>query len=1122
MKKKQLWGYYLNFPPLPLKLLRVMKLSVLLTCILSVNLMASVYSQKARFDLDIKDQSVRDVLKTIEKGSEFRFFYNDEFSDLDKKLTFSVTDKSIDDLLSVVLDNAEVGYKVLENNFIVITPKSLLQQRQVTGKVTDETGSPLPGVTVVVTGSSIGAITDASGIFNIPVPSNATSLKISFVGMKPIEVQLGNRTEINVTMVPDVMALGEVVVTALGISRESKSLVYAVQNVKSVQLTEVRDPNNVLNSFQGKVANALITQSTGGLGSDAQIILRGNRSIQNTNSALIVVDGVPTSAPNINPDDIESVTILPGATGGALYGGEAGNGVIVITTKKGKLGDYLVTLNSGAVFESPFALPRVQNIYGQGISGNLDPGIGDSWGAKMTGQSYTNYLGNTSSYSAQPNNIKDFFNRGFSFNNALSVSGGTEKMQTYLSYTNNNVAGIVPNNTLKSNSVNLRISNQISKKFSTDAKFTYLRRDIEYRPNPGEGNRPVLDIYQIPRNVSTADAEQYQIINNLGVPERTPWPSTVQGVYANPYWVVNKDINNITRDNIIGFLRLKYQITDGLSLTGSANLDRSLDNAQEKIYQGTLQLATKPGGYYDQTNSIYSQKWFDAIFEGNHKITEKLKVNYHAGFIFKDNSFDETHDIADGLNIANKFSLNFATTPQYSSTGTEVQTQSVFGQASFSYKDAIYLDGSLRNDWDSRLPAPHAFQYYSFGAATILSELIALPENLTFLKANINYAEVGNGGQFGLLSASYDYSPGAGNGYLSRGTVLPFPDLKPEIVKNLEASIDARLWNNRYGFTVTYYKSNSINQLLTISMPVATGYARRYINAGNIQNQGLELIINANPLSRTDFNWDIAFNIGINRNKIINLSDAVKIVYLGSFIDFGGLPQVKEGGSFGDITAYQWKKDASGNYLVTSNGKPLTTKVAGDQPGVIGNFNPKATLGLTNTFTYKNISLRILIDGRIGGVMISGTEQNLAFSGITEGTLKYREGGWNLGGTDINGEQVGATISSQDFWQTVSQKRAGVGEFFAYDITNFRVRDLSLGYMLPFHSSFIKSAKLSAVAHNLFWVYRGSSTLSLPGEGKRKMWFDPDMSFGGNNLKGVEYGVLPSTRSVGINLNLTF
>jgi|SRR5665647_23977 len=997
-------------------------------------------------------------------------------------------------------------------------------QKTITGKVTSkEDGLGLPGVTVIVTGTNIGSITDASGNYSLSVPAGASSLSVAFIGMIPIEVPIGERAVINMVMEPQNIGLDEVVVTALGISRQAKSLDYAVQKIKPAQITEVRDPNNVLNSLQGKVANALITQSTGGLGSNAEIILRGNRSIQNSNSALIVIDGVPASAADINPDDVESLTILSGATGGALYGGDAGNGVIVVTTKKGKKGDFSVTLNSGTIFESAFALPKVQNTYGQGTSGNLDPLVGDSWGAKMTGQSYTNYLGKTSNYTAQPNNIKNFFNSGLSFNNAISVSGGTEKMQTYLSYINNSVEGIVPNNSLKSNTFTIRVSNQISKKFSTDAKFTYLSRKINYQPNPGEGNRPVLDIYQIPRNVSTDDAKQYLTTNTLGIPVPTPWPSTVQGVYANPYWVVNKDINNVTRDNIIGFLKLKYQISSELSITGSANLNRTFDNGQEQIFQGTLQLATKPGGYYSQTNTINSQKWFDAILEGNSKITDKIKVNYQAGFIFKDNRYDQTLNIADGLNVTNKFSLNFATTPQFSSIGNRVQTQSVFGQASFSFKDAIYLNGSLRNDWDSRLPAPHAFQYYSFGAAGILSELITLPTSISFLKANINYAEVGNGGQFGLLSSSYDYTPGAGNGYLSRGTVLPFPDLKPEIVKNLEASIDAKFINNHYGLTVTYYKSNSINQLLTINLPVASGYSSRYINAGNIQNQGVELILSATPVSKRDFKWDIAFNLGINRNKVIKLSDEVKTVFLGGFIDFGGLPQIVEGGSFGDITAYQWKKNANGDYLVTEAGKPLTTKATGDQPGVVGNFNPKATLGMTNIVTYKDFSLRVLIDGRIGGVMISGTEQNLAFSGITEATAKYREGGWNLGGVDDSGQLVAAEITSQNFWQTVSQKRAGVGEFFAYDITNIRVRELSLGYNIPIHSiPFIKSAKLSVVARNLLWLYRGSSLLSIPGEGKRKMWFDPDMTFGGNNLKGVEYGILPSTQSMGFNLNMTF
>ncbi|AWO00867.1 SusC/RagA family TonB-linked outer membrane protein [Chitinophaga alhagiae] len=1006
------------------------------------------------------------------------------------------------------------------------------QTRIVKGRVLDASG-PLYRASVGVAGSANGTFTDEAGNFSLSVPAGSVTLVISSVGYTTLQrtVEAGEK-EVTITLEQQNVKLGEVVVTALGIGRKTRSLVYATQTVKPAELTEVRDPNNVLNSFQGKIPNAFITQGSGGVGSPAKIVLRGNRSIQGTNSALIVLDGVPiynsgfdNMASNINPDDIESVSVLRGASAAALYGSQAGNGVIVITTKKGVEGKLAVTYNAGVTVESPFSLPRVQNRYGQGNMGQMNTNVGESWGAEMNGQSYTDHFGNPAVYSAQPKNIRDFFRTGLNLNNAIGISAGNEKMQGYLSLTNNTVQGIIPNNDLRRNAVNLRLSNQLSKRLSTDAKITYFTQQTDNKPRNGEGNTPVLDIYQISRNVTTAQAERYMEINELGVPVPAPWPSTLGSIYGNPYWVVNMDNLNETRDQVMGFISAKYQIVPWLSVTGRANLDRSYTNAEQKTYQGTLLWATKPGGYYSKLSAVSTQQWYDVMFSGDNALSEKFRLNYNAGAIYQKSEFDQTLSIADGLNVTNKFSPNFATAPQIVSSGTAVITQSVFGQANFSYADALYLDASVRNDWDSRLPAPHSFTYYSAGLAAIISDLAKLPEPISFLKASINYAEVGNGGQFGLLAASYDYVPGAGNGYLFRKSILPFPQLKPEIVKNLEAGIEARFLQNRLGLAVTYYKANSLNQLLTITIPVATGYSSQYINAGNIRNQGVEFVLTATPLKKQSFNWDVTYNLAFNRNKVIALSDELKLVNLGSYIDFGGLPQVKEGGSYGDMVAHRWARNENGQYLVTAAGKPLTTDVLGEEPGYIGNFNPKATMGLTNNFSYKGISLRVLVDGRVGGIVVSGTEQNLAFSGITEGTEAHREGGWNLGGVDEHGQAVTAEIDAQGFWQTASGKRFGVGEFFAYDATSFRVREVSLGYNIPLRSSagIIKSVKISAVGRNLAWLYRGKSLLDIPGLPKRKMWMDPDMGLGiGNTLQGVEYGAFPSTRSVGLNLNVTF
>jgi TonB-linked SusC/RagA family outer membrane protein len=1015
---------------------------------------------------------------------------------------------------------------------------SVIAQTTVTGQVTTgDDNAPLPGVSVLVKGTSTGTSTDSDGKFTISVPDNNAILVISFIGYATQEVVVGNQTAINVQMAEDVTQLSEVVVTALGIPRETKTLVYATQTVKPSTLTEVRDPNNMLNSLQGKIANAVITQGSGGVGSGARIVLRGNRSIQGSNNALIVVDGVPINnntysaagsdfgsvqgsdgASNINPDDIESVTVLRGASAAALYGSQAGNGVIVITTKKGAKEKISVTINSGVTAEKAFSLSKLQNEYGQGNAGVLNAASGESWGAKMEGQSYTNHLGETRSYSAEPDNVKDFFRTGLSLNNSIGVSGGSEKMQTYLSYTNNNIQGIVPKNDLNRHTVNLRLSNQISKKFSTDAKITYLLQEIQNRPRTGEENAPVSNIYQIPRNVSIGDAKNYETVNNVGVPVPTAWPSTLSSIYQNPYWLIHRSAINEDRNRIIGFLSAKYNITDWLSVQGRGNLDKTLDRGETEYSQGTI-LWAAPGGSFAKSTIETTQQWYDLMFEGRNNINDDLKIEYRAGAIFQDSKFTTLYNNANGLNIVNKFSLNFATNRSFFEGGSQVQTQSIFGQVNIALKESIFLDMSLRNDWDSRLPSPYSFSYPSVGVSAILSDMVTMPTAVSFLKLSGNYARVGNGGQAQVRFNTFSYSQGAGQGFIQRSPTRAIPNLKPELVNNLEFGLDAKFVENRLGFTLTYYKSNSTNQLLRLSLPVATGYSEQYINAGDIQNSGIELVLNATPVKTTDLTWDIQFNLAMNKNKIVELHPQIKEISLAGGFGRSGTPYIKEGESFGDLLAFKWMTDDNGNRVVDATGLPLIT----ERQELIGSWNPKATMGLTNTLTYGRFSMRLLIDGRSGGVIISGSEMNLAFSGIPEVTAKNRDSEWSLGGVDIEGNPVSETVTAQEFWQKASGKRYGNGEFFAYDATNYRIRELSVGYDIPVPSNFaIKNARFSLVARNLMFLYRGSSLMDIPGIGKRKMDFDPDMALGNSNYQGVQYFTLPSTQSLGANLVLTF
>lgn len=1038
------------------------------------------------------------------------------------------------------------------------------QDRQISGKLQDEQGQAIAGANVVIKGTSRGTTTGATGEFQLTVPGASNVLTVSSVGYVSKDVTLSaGQTQITVTLAADDRQLNEVVVTALGIKREAKALSYATQSIKPTQINEVRD-GNVLNTLQGKIAGAYITQGSGGPGTGSRIVLRGNRSIQGSNNALMVVDGVPINnstygqatsdfgsvansdgASNINPDDIEDVTVLRGASAAALYGSQAANGVILITTKRGKSGKVSVDVNSGVSIDKPFALPNVQNQYGQGVGGALNAEKGDSWGAAMTGQSFTNYLGKQDTYSAQPNNIRDFFRTAVNWNNSIGVTGGSEKSQTYLSYTNNTLQGTVPRNDLVRHTINLRLSNQISPKLSTDAKVTYINQAIRNKPRTGEENAPVIDIYQIPRNVSLANAQNYATADNVGLTIPSAWPSTLNSIYQNPYWVINQTAINQNRDRVIGFVLAKYQLTDFLSIQGRANLDKYFDKNEESYSQGTILWASQPGGYFSRNNIVTTQTWYDVLISGKNNIGADLTIDYQAGGIIQDSRYQSTNGVANGLNLPNRFNLNFGSTQTLTDDFSRTQTQSLFGSASLAWRDAIFVNASLRNDWTSTLPAPYSFQYPSVGASVVLSDLLKLNGPLSFLKLNASYAQVGNGAGPYLLQTNYSYSQGAGNGFISRDGTQAIGNLKPEITKSVEIGIDARFLNNRIGATITGYKTNSINQLLKLGLAPASGFSSQYINAGDIRNMGLEVVINGTAIKTSRFSWDVTFNFGMNRNKILSLSPDIKQAVLSDGYGRSATPIVAEGGSYGDLVAYRWQRDPStGQYLiasqstsanvteasVVSTGLPVATK---DQE-YLGNFNPKALLGLTNSFTFGNFSLRLLIDGRAGGIAVSGTEMNLAFSGIPEVTAQKRDGGWVLPGitagvAGADGTTVGAgktnttAINAEKFWQTVSGKRYGWGEFFAYDATNFRARELSVGYRIPMPSNiFIKSAQLSFVARNLFWIYRGKSLLDIPGIGKRTMWFDPDMNLTNGNFQGVEYGTLPSNRSLGLNLKLSF
>ncbi|CAG4994384.1 TonB-dependent receptor P3 [Dyadobacter sp. CECT 9275] len=1095
--------------------------------------------EDVKISLHLHNVTLQNAFIAIEKKSDFKFITSIERIHRKKRVSVSLEKRPVKEVLELILNGTGLGYTQVNNNIIIsskpasgatgqapqpVSVPSAAQQhitREINGTVKDATGSAVPGTNIVIKGINRGTSTDGNGNFTMAIPDDNAVLIFSSIGYTTREIAVENRHVVDVVLNEDVKQLGEVVVTALGIERNAKTLTYATQQIDGKQLTDVRDPNFV-NTLSGKIAGIGITQSSSGPGSATRVILRGNRSITGNNNALFVIDGVPVDntvrsqvtgdfggingsdgANNFNPDDIESLNILKGPAASALYGSRAANGVIMITTKKGKAGKISADINSGVSVETPFLLPRLQNQFGQGAGGISSSNSPYSWGAEAT---------------TYPDNIRDFFRDAVATNNSIGISAGTDKVQSYLSYTNNYNQGILPNNQLMRHSMNLRLNTQISKRFSTDAKVTYTNQSIENKPRSGEESSVTMNLYKVPRSVDLNNVyNTYQDENG----QPTYWTSS--SIYMNPYWTLNKTFASEKRNRVIVLGSARYNLTDWLNVQGRISYDWYADRYNFGYAAGTLLFAGTGGSFSDYTGEQLERN-MDLILSGHNNIGNDLTVTYNFGAGSTYNRFSQVGASTTGLSVPNRFDLSFASALTQITGFSEKKLQYVFGTASVSLRDFITLDASIRNDWSSTLPKPYSYIYSSFGANAILSEAFELPSWISFLKLRGSWAQVGNDASPYSLSQTYNFSQGGTGGFISRNTTKPAENLKPEISSSTEFGLDLRMFGRRLGIDFTYYNSNTVNQLLTLNLARPTGFTSQYVNAGKINNHGFELTLSASPLRGRKFTWDASLNFARNVNKVIKLHPSIKTATLGGNTRTT-TAIVREGKSYGDLQAYGWKTDANGHYVVNSKGLPVQTSF----DNIVGNFNPKFTFGFTNTFAYKKFTLTFLIDGRVGGTMVSGTDGNLAYDGTAKYTQENREGGWILPAvveTDdgvVTSEQNTVPITAETFWQTVSQGRYTWGGFFAYNTTNVRLRELSLGYNIPTPAClFIKNARLSLTARNLFFFYRGSARMDIPGLKKRKLPFDPDVNLGSANYQGAEYGTLPSTRTVGLNLKLGF
>ncbi|MBZ5856878.1 SusC/RagA family TonB-linked outer membrane protein [Flavihumibacter profundi] len=1012
----------------------------------------------------------------------------------------------------------------------------------VKGKVLDKkSGQPVSGATISIKGESNGVASGEDGNFTITVPSEKSILVISSVGFTTEELPVGiSGQEMIIAITQKNKDLNEVVVTALGIQRSAKSLTYATQRISGDELNEIRDAN-IANTLSGKVAGLTITSSANGPGGAARIVLRGNRSIQGSNNALIVVDGVAidNSTPSgqvrddagssnggqsgsdgissINPDDIETINVLKGAAGAALYGSRASNGVILITTKRGRAGKIQVNVNSGISTESPMLLQDLQNEYSQGAGGKYSTMPSTNYGEKIAGQQVTDFHGNSVTLKAYPDNVRNFFRTGFSTNNSVSLSAGSEKMQTYISYANNYVNGIVPTNFLNRHNFNARLGVNITDRLSADARVTYVLQDISNKPGVGGDGLVGANVYRVPRSVNLDEYKDYKTVTG-SVEKPYYWVSS-DPVYTNPYWTVYNTHHYDDRSRVLGLISLRYKLTSWLNLQARVSSDSYNDFNTQSYANNTPNYARKPGGYYSEENAYVAERNIDVLLSGSNNIAKDLKITYNLGASDLVRNMRVRKSIADGLNITNKYDLRFATALTATTNNANRELQSVYGTAQFNLRDYLYLDLTARNDWSSTLPEPYSFFYPSVGLTAVLSDMFKMADWIDIAKVRASYAKVGNDADPYMINQTYKYIPGAYGGYIAASPTKAITDLKPELTSSFELGTEWRFLNNRVGFDLTVYKSNSRNQLIQINTPASSGYANTFLNAGNIQNSGLEIMLNIQPVRSKDFTWDLGLNYAYNKSKVVELDPSIRYVYLGSGSTFRtAIPVVREGGEYGDLYGYRWKRDASGQFIVNDNGLPVKL----DTASRLGNYNPKYTFGFSNTFKYKNWSLGFLIDGKIGGVVASGTAGQYAYAGSSKSTLNYRDGNWVIPAVKADGSKNTTAVNAEQFWQTVASGDYNWGEFFTYDASNVRLREVSLGYEFKHLPAFLKAAKFSLFARNLFFLYRGSSIMDIPGIGKRKLDFDPEVSFGNSNYQGIEYYNLPSTRSIGINCKLTF
>ena len=1023
------------------------------------------------------------------------------------------------------------------------------QSNKVIGTVKDEFG-PVIGASVVEKGTSNGVVTDLNGKFSLNVKPGAT-LIISFVGYKQQEVKAGN-APLNIVLEEDSKMLGEVVVTALGIKRERKALGYGVAEVQGEALTKAKE-TNVINSMAGRVPGLVVSQTAGGASGSSRVILRGSTEMTGNNQPLYVIDGVPLDNTNfgsagtyggfdlgdgissVNPDDIESMSVLKGPAASALYGSRASHGVILITTKKANKDKISVEYNGTMTFDTQLAKwDDVQQIYGMGSNGtypiNAVSNTNMSWGAKADGTNMLKYFdGVERPYLIVPDNTSQFFRTGFTATNSAIIGVNNGKTGIRFTYTDMRNKDIVPKTHMSRDIFNLR-ANTTAGKFDLDFSGNYTREDVKNRPALGDSKSNIgKNLMTLATTYDQKWLKTYQDANG----EYSNW-NGMDPYNVNPYWDVYKNSNNSKKDQFRFNGKVVWNITQHLKIQGTAGAELNWFTFED------YKAPTTPGyesGYLQNNNfrnrmynfellALYNNSWgdfdFNATLGGNlYKVNNQTIVTTAKDMKIRD--------------VVALMSFNEVSVEPYS---YRKQINSIYGAVNLGWKHMLYFDATLRGDQSSTLPiSNNMYIYPSFSGSFVFSELLKLGDKLPYGKVRMSWAQVGSDTdpyQLGLVYTKSKFAyPGYTIGYISNGTI-PNKDLKPTKTNSFEMGLELKFLKNRIGLDFTYYSQLSKNQIMGMASSSTSGYGYRLINAGEIENKGVEIALNTRPIQTKDFSWDLNFNFSKNSNKVKKLVDDMDMFELEKATWLDVQVAAKVGENFGSIVGPDFQRNENGDILIDpSTGLPMYDK----SNHVLGNASWDWTGGVHTNFSYKNISLSAVFDVKVGADLYSMSARAAHETGKSMATLEGREawykseearqaagyakdspdwmptGGFIAPGVIDNGDgtyrENDIVINPEKYWMSVCRNAPSM---FIYDNSYVKCREITLSYTLPkaWLKNVVDGLTISFVARNPFIVWK-----NIPN-------IDPDSNYNNTTGMGMEYGSLPSRKSYGFNINVKF